>query len=124
MRYGWEKLASYNLTERHLPHVAVKEAVFRLPASGVDVFLGPEMKSTGEVWVSIKILAGICQKSARGGTDLPLSGTVFISIKDEDKPAFIEICRNLVEDGFSILATGGTTAALKAPVYRQHASTK
>ena len=39
---------------------------------------------------------------------------MFISIKDEDKPAFIEICRSLVEDGFSILATGGTTAALQA----------
>ena len=111
-----EKLASFNLTERHLPHVAVKEAVFpfaRFP--GVDVFLGPEMKSTGEVMGIDTDFGRAFAKSQLGaGTDLPLSGTVFISIKDEDKPAFIEICRNLVEDGFSILATGGTTAALQA----------
>ena len=111
-----EKLASFNLTERHLPHVAVKEAVFpfaRFP--GVDVFLGPEMKSTGEVMGIDTDFGRAFAKSQLGaGTDLPLSGTVFISIKDEDKPAFIEICRSLVEDGFSILATGGTTAALQA----------
>ena len=111
-----EKLASFNLTERNLPHVAVKEAVFpfaRFP--GVDVFLGPEMKSTGEVMGIDTDFGRAFAKSQLGaGTDLPLSGTVFISIKDEDKPAFIEICRNLVEDGFSILATGGTTAALQA----------
>ena len=111
-----EKLASFNLTERHLPHVAVKEAVFpfaRFP--GVDVFLGPEMKSTGEVMGIDTDFGRAFAKSQLGaGTDLPLSGTVFISVKDEDKPAFIEICRSLVEDGFSILATGGTTAALQA----------
>ncbi len=111
-----EKLASFNLTERHLPHVAVKEAVFpfaRFP--GVDVFLGPEMKSTGEVMGIDTDFGRAFAKSQLGaGTDLPLSGTVFISIKDEDKPDFIEICRSLVEDGFSILATGGTTAALRA----------
>ena len=111
-----EKLASFNLTERNLPHVAVKEAVFpfaRFP--GVDVFLGPEMKSTGEVMGIDTDFGRAFAKSQLGaGTDLPLSGTVFISVKDEDKPAFIEICQSLVEDGFEILATGGTTAALQA----------
>ena len=111
-----EKLASFNLTERNLPHVAVKEAVFpfaRFP--GVDVFLGPEMKSTGEVMGIDNDFGRAFAKSQLGaGTDLPLSGTVFISVKDEDKPAFIEICQSLVEDGFKILATGGTTAALQA----------
>ena len=111
-----EKLASFNLTERSLPHVAVKEAVFpfaRFP--GVDVFLGPEMKSTGEVMGIDADFGRAFAKSQLGaGTDLPLSGTVFISVKDEDKPAFIEICQSLVEDGFKILATGGTTAALQA----------
>ena len=111
-----EKLASFNLTERTLPHVAVKEAVFpfaRFP--GVDVFLGPEMKSTGEVMGIDTDFGRAFAKSQLGaGTDLPLSGTVFISVKDEDKPAFIEICQSLVEDGFKILATGGTTAALQA----------
>jgi len=111
-----EKLASFNLTEKRLPHVAVKEAVFpfaRFP--GVDVFLGPEMKSTGEVMGIDKDFGRAFAKSQLGaGTDLPLSGTVFISVKDEDKPAFVKICRSLVEDGFRILATGGTTAALEA----------
>ena len=111
-----EKLGSFNLTERNLPHVAVKEAVFpfaRFP--GVDVFLGPEMKSTGEVMGIDNDFGRAFAKSQLGaGTDLPLSGTVFISVKDEDKPAFIEICQSLVEDGFKILATGGTTAALQA----------
>ena len=111
-----EKLANFNLTEFHLPHVAVKEAVFpfaRFP--GVDVFLGPEMKSTGEVMGIDTDFGRAFAKSQLGaGTDLPLSGKVFISIKDEDKPAFVEICRNLVEDGFSIVATGGTKAALQA----------
>ena len=111
-----EKLANFNLTERQMPHVAVKEAVFpfaRFP--GVDVFLGPEMKSTGEVMGIDTVFGRAFAKSQLGAsTDLPLSGTVFVSIKDEDKPSFIEICRDLVENGFSILATGGTTAALQS----------
>ena len=111
-----EKLASFNLIERHLSHVAVKESVFpfaRFP--GVDVFLGPEMKSTGEVMgIDTNFGRAFAKSQLGAGTDLPLSGTVFVSIKDEDKPAFIAICRDLVEDGFSILATGGTTAALQA----------
>ncbi len=111
-----EKLASFNLVERELSHVAVKEAVFpfsRFP--GVDVFLGPEMKSTGEVMGIDHDFGRAFAKSQQGaGVELPLSGTVFISVKDEDKPAFVKICRNLIDDGFKILATGGTTDALNA----------
>jgi carbamoyl-phosphate synthase large subunit len=111
-----EKLASFNLKDLDLPHVAVKEAVFpfaRFP--GVDVFLGPEMKSTGEVMGIDRSFGAAFSKSQQGaGVDLPLSGTVFISVKDEDKQAFVEICRILVEDGFQILATGGTTDSLNA----------
>ena len=111
-----EKLASFNLIDLDLPHVAVKEAVFpfaRFP--GVDVFLGPEMKSTGEVMGIDKNFGRAFAKSQQGASvDLPLSGTVFISVKDEDKLAFVEICRNLVADGFDILATSGTTDALIA----------
>ncbi|MGA0972790.1 MAG: carbamoyl-phosphate synthase large subunit, partial [Candidatus Puniceispirillaceae bacterium] len=111
-----EKLAGFNLKDLELPHVAVKEAVFpfaRFP--GVDVFLGPEMKSTGEVMGIDRNFGAAFAKSQLGaGVGLPLSGTVFISVKDEDKPAFVEICRNLVDDGFKILATGGTTDALNA----------
>ncbi|MEK9760898.1 MAG: carbamoyl-phosphate synthase large subunit, partial [Candidatus Puniceispirillum sp.] len=111
-----EKLASFALRERVLPHVAVKEAVFpfaRFP--GVDIFLGPEMKSTGEVMGIDSNFGRAFAKSQQGaGVDLPLSGTVFISVKDEDKAEFIEICRGLVNNGFDILATGGTTDALQA----------
>ncbi len=111
-----EKLASFNLKELNLKHVAVKEAVFpftRFP--GVDVFLGPEMKSTGEVMgVDTDFGRAFAKSQLGAGTELPLSGCVFISVKDEDKPAFIEICRDLVSDGFTIVATGGTTAALTA----------
>ena len=111
-----EKLASFNLKDLDLPHVAVKEAVFpfaRFP--GVDVFLGPEMKSTGEVMGIDHSFGAAFSKSQQGaGVDLPLSGTVFISVKDEDKKAFVEICRSLVKDGFKVLATGGTKDALNA----------
>ncbi len=109
-----EPLANFNLKDLDLKHVAVKEAVFpfaRFP--GVDVFLGPEMKSTGEVMGISSNFGTAFAKSQQGaGIDLPLSGTVFISVKDEDKADFVEICHNLVKDGFSILATGGTTDAL------------
>ena len=111
-----EPLANFNLKDLDLQHVAVKEAVFpfaRFP--GVDVFLGPEMKSTGEVMGIDRDFATAFAKSQQGaGVDLPLSGTVFVSVKDEDKVAFVEICHNLVKDGFNILATGGTTNTLLA----------
>ena len=97
-----------------MEHVAVKEAVFpfsRFP--GVDVFLGPEMKSTGEVMGIDSDFGRAFAKSQLGAsTILPLSGTVFISIKDADKAAFVPICAELVELGFEIIATGGTQKAL------------
>ena len=109
-----EKLAQFNLTETKMEHVAVKEAVFpfsRFP--GVDVFLGPEMKSTGEVMGIDSDFGRAFAKSQLGAsTILPLSGTVFISIKDADKQAFVPICAELVELGFKIVATGGTQKAL------------
>ena len=109
-----ERLEKFNLKDLNLQHVAVKEAVFpfaRFP--GVDVFLGPEMKSTGEVMGIDRNFGAAFAKSQQGaGVDLPLSGSVFISVKDEDKMDFVEICRSLVKDGFNILATSGTTGAL------------
>ena len=109
-----ESLASFNLTEKPLGHVAVKEAVFpfaRFP--GVDVFLGPEMKSTGEVMGIDADFGRAFAKSQMGAsTMLPLSGKVFISVKDSDKDEYIQICRDLVALGFDILATGGTQKAL------------
>ena len=109
-----EKLSKFKLKERKLKHVAVKEAVFpfsRLP--GVDVFLGPEMKSTGEVMGIGDSFAQAFTKSQLGaGVIPPSSGTVFISVRDEDKPDILPICRDLKALGFNLVATGGTAAAL------------
>ena len=110
------KLADFQLLTAPLSHVAVKEAVFpfsRFP--GVDVFLGPEMKSTGEVMgIDNDFGRAFGKSQLAASTVLPLEGSVFISVKDEDKAAFIPICRDLSVMGFEILATGGTTDALNA----------
>ena len=109
-----EKLAGFDLSDISPDHVAVKEAVFpfaRFPGS--DVVLGPEMKSTGEVMGIDRDFGLAFAKSQLGaGVELPLSGRVFVSVRDEDKPAFIDICRDLHEMGFEILATGGTMTVL------------
>ena len=109
-----EKLAGFDLNDISPDHVAVKEAVFpfaRFPGS--DVVLGPEMKSTGEVMGIDRDFGLAFAKSQLGaGVELPLSGRVFVSVRDEDKPAFIDICRDLHEMGFEILATGGTMTVL------------
>ncbi len=110
------KLADFQLLTAPLSHVAVKEAVFpfsRFP--GVDVFLGPEMKSTGEVMgIDNDFGRAFGKSQLAASTVLPLEGSVFISVKDADKAAFIPICRDLSVMGFEILATGGTTDALNA----------
>ena len=109
-----EKLAGFDLDDISPDHVAVKEAVFpfaRFPGS--DVVLGPEMKSTGEVMGIDRDFGLAFAKSQLGaGVELPLSGRVFVSVRDDDKPAFIDICRDLHEMGFEILATGGTMTVL------------
>jgi carbamoyl-phosphate synthase large subunit len=95
-------------------HIAVKEAVFpfnRFP--GVDIILGPEMKSTGEVMGLDRNFARAFAKSQLGsGTAMPVSGTVFVSVKDGDKPAMVELGRWLAAMGFRILATRGTAIVL------------
>jgi carbamoyl-phosphate synthase large subunit len=95
-------------------HVAVKEAVFpfaRFP--GVDLILGPEMKSTGEVMGLDSDFGRAFAKSQLGsGTELPLGGCVFVSVRDHDKAALIEPCRQLVAWGFALVATRGTARAL------------
>ena len=110
-----EKLSNFNLTEIPKPnHVAVKEAVFpfsRFP--GVDIILGPEMKSTGEVMGIDSDFPRAFAKSQLGaGVILPSEGTVFISVKDGDKRIAKEIAYELQELGFKILATGGTAKFL------------
>jgi carbamoyl-phosphate synthase large subunit len=105
-----ESLASFNLVEKQLKHVAIKEAVFpfnRFP--GVDTVLGPEMKSTGEVIGLDTDYALAFAKSQLGaGNKVPREGTVFVSVRDDDKPLILEACRRLEAAGFHIVATSGT----------------
>jgi len=95
---------------RRMGHIAVKEAVFpfaRFP--GVDTLLGPEMKSTGEVMGLDRDYALAFAKSQLGaGVDLPRSGTLFVSVRDEDKKKVLPSVKRLAELGFRVLATGGT----------------
>ncbi|MBV9542146.1 MAG: carbamoyl-phosphate synthase large subunit, partial [Alphaproteobacteria bacterium] len=110
-----EKLKSFDLTPSKSPHISVKEAVLpfaRFP--GVDPTLGPEMKSTGEVMGVDESFGRAFAKSQIGaGLKLPLSGRVFISVKDTDKNLAIEPARQMASLGFDILATGGTAATLE-----------
>ncbi|WP_374304243.1 carbamoyl-phosphate synthase large subunit [Ferrovibrio sp.] len=105
-----EKLASFNLHETRNDHIAVKEAVFpfaRFP--GVDIILGPEMKSTGEVMgIDRDFGTAFAKAQIAAGTVLPLTGSVFISVRDGDKPALVDAARRLVGMGFEVVATAGT----------------
>jgi carbamoyl-phosphate synthase large subunit len=112
-----EQLAAFKLKDRpRLDHMAVKEAVFpfaRFP--GVDVILGPEMKSTGEVMGIDRDFPRAFAKSQMGaGTILPTGGTVFLSVKDSDKTATADLARRFQELGFNLMATGGTADFLRA----------
>jgi carbamoyl-phosphate synthase large subunit len=111
-----ERLGAFRLERRaRNRHVAVKEAVFpfnRFP--GVDLILGPEMKSTGEVMGIDRDFGHAFAKSQLGaGTQLPLAGRVFVSVRDRDKPAMVEPCRRLAEMGFALVATTGTAQLLR-----------
>ncbi|MBS4048596.1 MAG: carbamoyl-phosphate synthase large subunit [Alphaproteobacteria bacterium] len=105
-----EKLASFNLHENEVDHIAVKEAVFpfaRFP--GVDIILGPEMKSTGEVMgIDHDFGTAFAKAQLAAGTILPAAGGVFISVRDADKPGLVDSARRLVAMGFEIVATTGT----------------
>ena len=110
------KLDPTRLHEKALgPHVAVKESVFpfaRFP--DVDVILGPEMKSTGEVMgLDTSFERAFAKAQLGAGVTLPAAGTVFLSVKDGDKQAVVSLGRRLIEMGFRILATRGTAARLR-----------
>src|SRR5437763_566263 len=96
------------------PYFSVKEAVFpfaRFP--GVDTILGPEMKSTGEVMgVGETFGEAFVKSQLAAGVRLPTEGSAFISVRDGDKLAAVQVARDLVDLGFSILATRGTAAVL------------
>ncbi|MCA6355219.1 carbamoyl-phosphate synthase large subunit [Phenylobacterium sp.] len=114
-----ESLASFGLVETPYDHVAVKEAVFPFARfAGVDTVLGPEMRSTGEVmgldWrregegPGPAFARAFAKSQLGGGTVLPATGAVFVSVKDADKPWIVEPVKLLLARGFRILATGGT----------------
>jgi carbamoyl-phosphate synthase large subunit len=110
-----ESLAGFGLSKKELPHIAVKEAVFpfaRFP--GVDVLLGPEMRSTGEV-IGLDSSFGVAfAKSQLGaGTSVPKTGSVFVSVRDHDKAGILPAIRTLAELGFRVVATGGTQRFLE-----------
>jgi carbamoyl-phosphate synthase large subunit len=105
-----ESLAGFQLKPAHLRHVGVKEAVFpfaRFP--GVDTVLGPEMKSTGEVMgIDRDFAIAFAKSQIGGGSRLPRQGTVFVSVKESDKPRVLDCVRLLVSLGFGVIATSGT----------------
>jgi carbamoyl-phosphate synthase large subunit len=96
-------------------HVAVKEAVFpfaRFP--GVDLILGPEMRSTGEVMgLDADFGRAFAKSQLGGGIDLPLRGCVFVSVRDSDKASLVDPCRRLADWGFELIATRGTAHKLR-----------
>ncbi|BBE72578.1 carbamoyl-phosphate synthase large subunit [Oharaeibacter diazotrophicus] len=105
-----ESLASFGLEPKQLDHIAVKEAVFpfaRFP--GVDTVLGPEMRSTGEVMgLSTTFPVAFAKSQLGGGTKVPTGGTVFVSVREDDKVRIVDAVRRLVGLGFKVVATSGT----------------
>jgi len=112
-----KKLGEVGFTAERIPaHVSVKESVFpfvRFP--GVDTVLGPEMKSTGEVMgIDSSFALAFAKAELAASTDLPLSGCVFLSVRDEDKPQLAPIAQGLHEMGYALIATTGTAHCIQA----------
>ena len=103
------------IEERELRHIAVKESVFPfVKFPGVDIVLGPEMKSTGEVMgLDRDFRKAYLKAQIAAGSPLPTSGKVFVSVKNRDKRAITTLARRLVEMGFSLVATIGTARVLE-----------
>jgi carbamoyl-phosphate synthase large subunit len=110
-----ESLKALHIKKAKGKHIAVKEAVFpfaRFP--GVDVILGPEMRSTGEVMGLDQDFGRAFAKSQLGaGSKVPVDGVVFVSVKDPDKAAMVKPVKRLIELGFKVVATGGTADYLR-----------
>ena len=111
-----QTLESLGLTQEPKPrHISVKEAV--LPFNkfpGTDTILGPEMRSTGEVMGIDSDFGKAFAKAELGaGQQLPLSGTVFVSLSDREKVPVVPVVKELIDLGFSVIATEGTRRVLK-----------
>lgn len=110
-------LASQGITREVVPpYFCVKEAVFPfVKFPGVDTILGPEMKSTGEVMgVGLTFGEAFVKSQLGAGIKLPTSGKAFLSVKGSDKPRAVQVAKDLLELGFSLVATRGTAAAIGA----------
>jgi carbamoyl-phosphate synthase large subunit len=110
-----ELLKDLGIKKSRGKHIAVKEAVFpfaRFP--GVDIILGPEMRSTGEAMGLDSNFGRAFAKSQLGaGSAMPVDGVVFVSVKDSDKAALVKPVKRLIDFGFSVVATGGTADFLR-----------
>ena len=123
----WAKIAAKVMAGRSLrqlgitgdladpKHVCVKEVVFPFSKfPGVDVILGPEMRSTGEVMgIDRNFPLAFAKSQIAAGSALPTSGTVFISVNDRDKKAIVPVAKVLANCGFRIFSTGGTFETLQ-----------
>jgi carbamoyl-phosphate synthase large subunit len=122
----WAKIATKIMTGKtikgmkirenlDLPHIAVKESVFPFNKfQGSDTVLGPEMKSTGEVMgIDVDFGRAYYKAQIAAGQKLPLSGNVFISVKNKDKRDIVFVVKKLEDMGFGIVATEGTANALR-----------
>ncbi len=112
-----QSLAQQGVTREVVPdYYSVKEAVFPfIKFPGVDVILGPEMKSTGEVMgVGNTFAEAFVKSQLAASVNLPKSGNVFISVREADKPGAVEVARTLEKLGYALLATRGTAAAITA----------
>jgi carbamoyl-phosphate synthase large subunit len=110
-----KSLAELGFTEeREIAHIAVKEAVFPfVKFPGVDVVLGPEMKSTGEVMgIDRDFRKAYVKSQLAAGSPLPTTGKVFLSVKNRDKRTAVQVAKRLAEMGFSLVATQGTAKVL------------
>ncbi|HEV8604700.1 MAG TPA: carbamoyl-phosphate synthase large subunit [Tepidisphaeraceae bacterium] len=121
----WAKIAAKVMTGKSLAelgikelpdpkHTSVKEVVFPFTKfPGVDVILGPEMRSTGEVMgIDDNFPLAFAKSQIAAGSTLPTSGNIFISVRKEDQPQILPIARLLSELGFTLLATSGTQELL------------
>ena len=110
------KLKDLGFTEEIIPkHYSLKEAVFPFAKfRGTDILLGPEMKSTGEVMgIDDDFGLAYAKTQMAAAPPLPLGGNVFISVRDADKPAILDLARGLQELGFWVYSTSGTATALE-----------
>lgn len=104
------KLSEFALEEPTFTRYAIKEAVFPFARfNDVDIILGPEMKSTGEVMgIDTQFELAFAKAQIASGNDIPVAGSVLITVSDQDKPAMVSVAKRLKNCGFAILATEGT----------------